>query len=335
MQVMANKWPEKIVVLGTGGTIAGLASSVHDNVGYAAAELGVDQLVRSLPQPVGCLYELVSEQIAQVDSKNMRFDIWSRLAQRCTELMAQADVHGIVITHGTDTLEETAYFLHLVLARSGRCPKPVVLTGAMRPASALMPDGPQNMLDALSVAAHPGASGVTVVFAGTIHSALDVQKIHTYRLDAFDSGDTGPLGHVEAGMIRMGRGGWPDASGEAALEVAIPTAKDCWPRVEIIMSYAGASASVVEDLLAHSRASNNPVQGIVVAGTGNGSLHEALEAALLQAQSDGVRVLRTTRCSAGRVIAGANDAIPDSAGLSPVKARIALMLRLLATGAGA
>jgi L-asparaginase len=334
MQVMANKSRKRLVVLGTGGTIAGIASSAHDNVGYTAAELSVGKLVGSLQQPIGFPYELVSEQIAQVDSKDMRFDIWCRLARRCEELMAQANVRGIVITHGTDTMEETAFFLHLVLALPGRWAKPVVLTGAMRPASALTPDGPQNMLDALAVAGHPHASGVTVVFAGTIHSALDVQKIHSYRLDAFDSGDAGPLGHVEAGLIRMGSGGWPDASGEVGLGAAIPSDKARWPRVEIIMSYAGASASMVEGLLAHGRASNNPVRGIVVAGTGNGSLHQALEAALLQAQTDGVPVVRATRCCAGRVLVGANDAIPDSAGLSPVKARIALMLRLMAAGPG-
>jgi L-asparaginase len=334
MQVMANESRQKLVLLGTGGTIAGLASSAHDNVGYTAAELSVEQLVGSLRQPIGFRCELVSEQIAQVDSKDMRFDIWCRLARRCEALMAQPDVRGIVITHGTDTMEETAYFLHLVLARPDCCAKPVVLTGAMRPASALTPDGPQNMLDALAVAGHPAAHGVMVVFAGSIHSALDVQKIHTYRLDAFDSGDAGPLGHVEAGLIRMGSGGWPDASGEATTGVAIPSDEARWPRVEIIMSYAGASASMVQGLLAHGRASNDPVQGIVVAGTGNGSLHQALEAALLKAQADGIRVVRATRCFAGRVIVGANDVIPDSAGLSPVKARIALMLRLMAAGAG-
>ncbi|MBC7707255.1 MAG: asparaginase [Rhodoferax sp.] len=330
MQVLVNKSLEKIVLLGTGGTIAGLASNNQDTVGYTAALLGVDQLIRSLPQPFKFPYGLVSEQIAQVDSKDMCFDVWSRLAQRCEALMAQPDVRGIVITHGTDTLEETAYFLHAVLTRSDRCCKPVVLTGAMRPASALMPDGLQNMLDALTVAAHPGASGVLVVFAGTIHAALDVKKSHTYRLDAFDSGEAGALGYVEAGSIRMVRGAWPGDSGEAAPENAIPATKARWPRVEIIMSYAGAGASMVDGLLSHGLASNDPVRGIVVAGTGNGSVHQALESALLRAQTQGVVVVRATRCAGGRVLAGSSDTLPDSAGLSPVKARIALMLRLIA-----
>ena len=329
MQVMVNKSRERIVLLGTGGTIAGLASSIHDTVGYKTAQLGVDRLISALPQPLGFPYELVSEQIAQIDSKDMCFDIWSRLAQRCDELMAQADVRGIVITHGTDTLEETAYFLHAVLMRSERCSKPLVLTGAMRPASALMPDGPQNMLDALAVAAYPGACGVLVVFAGAVHSALDVQKSHTYRLDAFDSGDAGALAYVEAGLIRMVRGAWPGSSGEAA-PGTIPSDHARWPRVEIVMSYAGASASMVDGLLAHGLASKDPVRGIVVAGTGNGSVHQALESALLRAQADGVLVVRATRCAEGRVLVGANDTLPDSAGLSPVKARIALMLRLMA-----
>ena len=134
----------------------------------------------------------------------------------------------------------------------------------------------------------------------------------------------------------MVRQAWPDSAGDAAPSVSVPPDKAGWPRVEIIMSHAGASASLVEGLLAHGLASRDPVRGIVVAGTGNGGLHEVLESALLRAQADGVRVVRATRCTAGRVLAGANDSIPDSAGLSPVKARIALMLRLMAAaGAGA
>ena len=131
---------------------------------------------------------LVAEQVAQIDSKDMGFDIWRHLALRCAHWLAQADVAGIVITHGTDTLEETAFFLQAVLAPA----KPVVLTCAMRPATALAPDGPQNVLDAVAVAAAAGARGVVVVCAGTIHGAADVAKQHTYRLDAFSSGDAGP-----------------------------------------------------------------------------------------------------------------------------------------------
>ena len=147
-------------------------------------------------------------------------------------------------------------------------------------------------------------------------------------------GDAGPLGYVEAGLIRMLRGDWPGTSGDVAPGGALPSGKAQWPRVEIIMSYAGAGASMVEALREHGLTSNYPVRGIVVAGTGNGSVHQALESALLRAQAQGVRVVRSTRCATGRVLVGANDAIPDSAGLSPVKARIALMLGLVAADPG-
>jgi L-asparaginase len=226
-----------------------------------------------------------------------------------------------VITHGTDTLEETAFFLQAVLAPS----KPVVLTCAMRPATALLPDGPQNLVDAVAVAAWAGARGVVAVCAGTIHAARDVAKRHTYRLDAFGSGDAGPVGYVEEGRLRLLRE-WPGDRGEGGDRSALLgkfTGCKRWPRVEIVTSHAGAGAAVVEALLAQG------VDGLVVAGTGNGSVHGELEAALLRARAAGVKVVRATRCAQGEVLARPGDALPHSAGLSPVKARIALLLALL------
>ena len=312
---------KKILILGTGGTIAGRAASALDNLGYQAAAIGVAELLADLPG-LDHAGAIESEQVAQIDSKDMGFAVWAQLAARVEHFLGQSEVQGIVITHGTDTLEETAYFLQTVCQPT----KPVVLTCAMRPATALAPDGPQNLLDALSVARHPGAQGVLVVCAGSIHSALDVQKVHTYRLDAFSSGDAGPLGYVEEGRLRLLRN-WPSAEDGRAYHAmkkrADWLAGENWPRVEIIMSYAGVSGAMVRALVADG------VQGLVVAGTGNGSLHQTLEAALLEAQAAGVAVLRATRCLNGRVLSQPSDRIPDSQGLSPVKARIALMLRLL------
>ncbi len=304
----------KIVVLGTGGTIAGTAANAGDNIGYTAAQVGVAQLLEAIPQLRG--RDLVAEQVAQIDSKDMSFAVWQKLVARCAHWLAQDDVQGIVITHGTDTLEETAFFLQAVLNPV----KPVVLTCAMRPATALVPDGPQNVLDAMAVAEAPGARGVTAVCAGTVHTAREARKVHPYRIDAFGSGDAGVLAYVEEGVVRRVRD-WPDSPVLSSLEqVARATA---WPQVEIVMNYAGASGTIVDALVGRG------VRGIVVAGTGNGSLHHDLEAALLRAQAEGVRVVRATRCEFGRVLDQAGDAIVDSAGLSPVKARIALMLELL------
>jgi L-asparaginase len=332
--VTMPQMPEKIVVLGTGGTMAGTARCAADNVGYTAAQVGVAQLLDAVPGLSRVLAgrSLVSEQVAQIDSKDMGCAVWQQLALRVTHHLAQADVSGVVITHGTDTLEETAYFLHAVLPASQQMGKPVVLTCAMRPASSTAPDGPQNLLDAVAVAMTPGACGVLAVCAGTVHGALEVQKVHPYRLDAFNSGDAGPVGYVEEGVMRLVRN-WPLArvnTDDGAIGKIANVA--AWPRVEIVMSYAGASGAIVEALLAPRGAGMPevaPVQGLVVAATGNGTVHGELEAALIKAQARGVNVVRATRCTNGRVLPTPGNVLPDSQGLSPVKARVALMLALL------
>ncbi|KQW57445.1 asparaginase [Variovorax sp. Root411] len=309
----------RVVVLGTGGTIAGRAASSGDNIGYTAGQVGVADLLGGIEAPDGVLLE--AEQVAQVDSKDMSFAIWQQLARRCAHWLAQPDVAGVVITHGTDTLEETTFFLHSVLAPS----KPVVLTCAMRPATALAPDGPQNVRDAISVAATQGARGVTVVCAGTIHSGIDIQKVHTYRPDAFASGDAGPVGYVEEGEVRLVRA-WPEGTASRAAEIFLEAAVQ-WPRVEIVMSHAGASGAVIDALLQSGGA--DPLRGLVLAATGNGTLHHALEAAALKAQDAGVAVVRATRCANGRILPKTGDALREAGALTPVKARIALMLELL------
>jgi L-asparaginase len=312
MQVIGKK----IVVLATGGTIAGTAPAATDNIGYTAAQLGVQELVAAIPALAAL--PLVTEQVAQVDSKDMSFEIWRKLAVRCERWLSQDDVGGVVITHGTDTLEETAYFLQTVLSPS----KPVVLTCAMRPATALLADGPQNLLDAIAVARSVGAKGVVAVCAGVIHGAVDVAKQHTFRLDAFSSGDAGPIGYVEEGTLRLLRD-WPTADEHAAGALKKFAEAGRWPRVEIVMNYASAGGAIVDALVAQG------VDGLVVAATGNGTVHHGLETALCKAQAQGVKVVRSTRCAQGRLLAKPDDTLPDSRGLSPVKARIALMLELL------
>ena len=307
------------MVLGTGGTLAGTSVAAHDNIGYAAAQRGIAELLGAIAPLKN--RALVSEQVAQIDSKDMDDAVWAQLAQRCAWWLAQDDVGGVVVTHGTDTLEETAYLLQALLAPS----KPVVLTCAMRPATALSPDGPQNIVDAIAVAAWPGASGVVAVCAGVIHAAVDVRKQHTYRLDAFGSGDAGPIGYVEEGRLRLLRD-WPapqDGAPHAAMAWLASGA--AWPQVEIVTSHAGSSGRIVQSLVVQG------VRGLVVAGSGNGTIHHALEAALQEAQAKGVRVMRATRCAQGRVIGHPRDAFDAGQGLSPVKARIALQLEMMAS----
>jgi L-asparaginase len=307
-----------VVVLGTGGTIAGTAALADDNVGYTAAQLGAAQLVAAIPALGRTPIEV--HQIAQLDSKDMDFAVWRALAVAVDAQLARAEVCGVVVTHGTDTLEETAYFLQRVLAPA----KPVVLTAAMRPATSLQADGPQNLLDAVCVAQVPGARGVVAVLAGVVHGALDVRKVHSYRLDAFASGDAGPLAHIEQGRLRQHRS-WP--AGESLGLARLPSDGAPWPRVEIVTSHAGSSATLVPAL---QRAG---VDGIVAAGTGNGSLHHVLEAALVVAQAAGIAVLRCTRCLGGSVIdaapVSAPPTLPSAGALTPVQTRVELVLRLL------
>lgn len=317
---------KKVAVIGTGGTIAGRATNSSDNVGYVAGLIGISELLRSVPGLTGA-DAIVAEQITQIDSKDMSFAVWVHLAKRVAHFLEREDVQGLVITHGTDTLEETAFFLQLLLNPA----KPVVLTCAMRPATALFPDGPQNVLDAVAVARYVGARGVLTVCAGVIHGSIDVQKVHNYRLDAFSSGDAGPIGYVEEGASRLCRN-WPESQypwSESAIKKIVNMATDNnWPKVEIVMNYAGASGSVINALVATG------VEGIVVAGTGNGTIHKDLELALLAARGSGVRVMRSTRCAMGHVLAGSNDLFEDAAGLTPVKARVALILDLLRAKVG-
>lgn len=310
---------KKIVILGTGGTIAGMASDVSSNINYTAGQVGVSQLVGAIDFLNGAIE---TEQVAQIDSKDMSFEVWTALANRVQHHLAQNDVQGVVITHGTDTLEETAYFLQSVLNPG----KPVVLTCAMRPASALVPDGPQNIQDAVAVARHMGAQGVTVVCSGVIHSAMDVQKIHTYQLNAFGSGDAGAIGFIEENNLKLVRN-WPQSQQirlqSATEKIAILNQAKSWPKVDIVMSYAGVNGALVDALVAQG------LQGLVVAGTGNGTVHQSLHEALLKAQAQGVQIIRSTLCTQGRVLARSDDSFPASNSLSPVKARIDLMLVLM------
>jgi L-asparaginase len=321
----------KLVVLGTGGTIAGTAAHASDHTGYTAGQLGVAELLGAVPGLDAAALEV--EQVAQLDSKDMDHATWQRLARRVAEHLARAEVQAVLVTHGTDTLEETAWFLHRVLAAD----KPVVLVSAMRPATALQPDGPQNLLDAVAVARCPGARGVMAVAAGRVINAADLRKVHPYRLDAFDAGEAGALALVEQGQVRPLRP-WPGA--RAVVNLAdLPDDPAQWPWVALLVSHAGADARTVEALLAQG------VRGLVVAATGNGTVHAAWGLVLERAAAAGVAVARATRCGQGSLVGegadtlarwatdGVIEALAGAGALTPVQARVELMLAL-ATGAG-
>lgn len=320
---------QKIVFLGMGGTIAGTAPNSGDNVGYTAAQVGVQALMQSvpsLPQILGT-HQAVAEQVCQIDSKDLVCNDWLALLSRLQHWLGMPDVAGVVVTHGTDTLEETAYFLSRAVSVQQLAHKPVVLTCAMRPASSQAPDGPGNMADATAVALCKEARGVLVVCAGKVHSAFHVQKVHPYRVDAFDSGEAGPIGLVEEGRVRLLTDFPRTEFGQEMVDIARLHASN-WPRVELLFSHAGASGNLVRALLSVP-VGQDPLRGIVVAGTGNGTIHKDMERALKEAQELGIRVVRTSRCAYGQVVGdspAARSGAFASYGLSAVKARIALML---------
>jgi L-asparaginase len=306
-----------VVVLATGGTIAGTAARADDHVGYRAGQLGAEALIAAVPALAARPIE--AETLARLDSCDMDHATWLQLRERVHAQLARPEVAGVVVTHGTDTLEETAYFLHRTLA----APRPVVLTAAMRPATALSADGPQNLLDAVTLAAEPGAGGVLVAFAGKVYAGTDLRKVHGYRVDAFDAGEAGVLGVMADGALRRFRP-WPDAPLHRAA-AALPQAEH-WPAVEIVTSHAGARGAGVDALVAAG------ARGLVIAGTGNGSVHRALLDAARRAQSAGVVVRRASRCQLGGVVGSRPDALPSAGVLTAPQARIELLLDLIADG---
>ena len=298
---MKAKKTKKIVVLATGGTIAGLASDASKPQNYTAGQVDVADLLQGVASEG---LELLTEQVAQIDSKDMSFAVWQSLLARVAHWVGQDDVQGVVITHGTDTLEETAYFLQVVLQPT----KPVAMTCAMLPANAPDSDGPGNLKDALAWVQVPGSQGVTVVCAGQVHAGNAVQKSHSHQRNPFTS----------------------QAKAMHPAHLRVPSAAQLLgclhgPRVELVQNHAGADGRLVRALMAQ-----DAPHGWVVAGTGNGTLHHDLEAALLDAQKLGTQVLRASRCAQGGVQSREADVLPHAGSLTAVQARVALLLHLVA-----
>ncbi len=305
------------MVIGTGGTIAGAATRPGAHLGYQAGALAAQALVDAVPALAGRAVE--AHSLAQLDSSDMDHATWRALARAVAAHLARPEVAGVVVTHGTDTLEESAVFLHHTVAAA----KPVVMTAAMRPATAPSPDGPQNLLDAVTLAAMPGVRGVLLAFGGAVYAGTEARKVHGYRLEAFTGGDAGPLALWQDGRLRVLRA-WPVVGGEAAAALAVPETD--WPVVDIVTSHAGVRVAALEALVSAG------ARGIVIAGTGNGSVHHALLGAAEAVQAQGVRVWRASRCLAGGVVDGgdpAADALRSAGDATPAQARVRLLLELL------
>lgn len=311
----------EVVILATGGTIAGSGES---SVGarYRAAKLPIDKLLQAVPE-IHNLAQLRGDQVAQVSSQAMTSEIWLTLARQVNEHVNKNSVSGVVITHGTDTLEETAYFLDLVIQTK----KPVVVVGAMRPPSSLSADGHLNLYNAVALAASSKARnrGVMVVMNNVIHAARSVTKTHTTAVHAFQSPGKGPLGAIDYGQINFYR----QAERVNRSPFNIQNI-DRLPDVDIVYGYVNASPLPIHALV------NAGTKGIVHAGVGNGNLFPSVKKALVQAIRQGTVVVRSSRVSAGHVSRNAeiNDdkwgfVVADD--LNPQKARILLMLALTQT----
>ena len=311
-----------VVILATGGTIAGSAASDTATTGYKAGALGIDVLINAVPE-IKNFANVTGEQIASLDSKDMSDDVWLKLSKRVNELLAQKDVDGIVITHGTDTLEETAYFLNLTVQSK----KPVVITGAMRPATAISADGPMNLLNAVRLASDPASRdrGVLVCLNDQIDSARNVTKTHTTSVDTFKS-PLGPIGFMNDGHPTFYNQVDRRHAGNTEFDVRNLTKL---PYVKIIYSHANDDALFVDAAI------NAGVKGIIYAGTGNGSVHKDAESALARASKAGIIVVRSTRVGGGTVIPAEQSYIDagflDGDSLNPQKCRILLQLALTKT----
>lgn len=312
-----------IKILATGGTIAGSASSATQMTGYTAGAIGIQVLIDAVPQ-MKDVANITGEQVCKISSNNMTDEIWLTIGKRVNELLKDKNVDGIVITHGTDTLEETAYFLNLVV----KSDKPVVLVGAMRPATAMSADGPVNLLNAVKLAASKEAvgKGVLIALNDEINSARDASKTNTTHVSTFKAPELGYLGYMNNGKPYFYRETTRRHTSKTEFDIS---KLDKLPSVEIVYGRAGENRVIVDAIAASG------AKGIIYAGTGNGSIHDAAEAGLLDAQKKGAVIVRTSRTGNGTVI----NSIPkwdqqnflkgDS--LSPHKARILLSLALTKT----
>lgn len=347
---------QTVRVLGTGGTIAGTAPAGAPDNTYQAAQLAVEDLLRPLlPGLAGRIDRVQAVQVAQLDSRSMSHAVWQRLAAELQAGLDDPAVVGQVVTHGTDTLEETAVFLQGVL----RGTRPVVLTAAMRPATSPQADGPGNLTQALHLAADSAAQGVLMAFAGQAWPAVEVRKVHPFSMQAFGAGDGQPVarwldqawvwtsGAADGLVSRAGHGPYRWAE-----PVQMPENLDDWPRVEIVHSHAGADGQWVDRLLAedhaaaagpaegsaspHAKGRQVPVSGLVISATGNGSIHDQLHRALTEAVDGGrltrQQILVATRCTQGWIVGSPEHGWPVARDLTPAQARVALMLELARRG---
>jgi L-asparaginase len=311
----------RVALLATGGTIAG-AQAQANAAGYIPGAWSVEQLIDAVPG-LNDVARIQAEQVANIGSENMSHAVWAVLAKRVAALADDQDIHGIVITHGTDTLEETAYFLSLV----AHTDKPLVLVGAMRPATALGAEGPANLYNAVALAASDAARGrgPLVVMNEDIHYAREAQKISSSSVCAFASPNRGRAGVMHGGKPRFYSHNTTRHTRDSEFTLSALEAA-AWPRVDVVYAHAGMDGLLIDALAGHAR-------GIVLAGVGDGHATDEAWSALTRAHAAGVAVVRASRTGSGLVtpegeVHRVGTRFIAAGELNPQKARILLMLAL-------
>ncbi len=318
---MSHQKNLKTVVLGTGGTIAGLSAQAANPAIYKSGQLGVADLIgqAGLKQS-----QIEFEDVAKIDSKNIGLTVWQQLLMALNTAQAREDVAAVVITHGTDTLEESAFLIDAF----GPWPKPVIMTCAMKPADHPQADGPANLQDALLLANSPDLHGVYVVFNGQAHHSLHVQKISTDESHAFSSG---PLGIAAAknGIFWELNDLKKTARRFVTPSIAYFLEQSHWPRVEWLTHHAASTSDCIEALVHPLKPAAQALRAIVVAGTGAGTFKPDWEQALHRAVSSGIEVWISSRCAWGQALPQAQQNVGELTDLPPAKACMALALSVM------
>lgn len=323
--MIALVWSQKpkIRIIATGGTIAGVSTSATKS-NYKAGEVGIQQLLLAVPE-INAIAEVSGEQLVKIGSQDMNDDVWLKLAKRINELLNKEGFDGVVITHGTDTMEETAYFLNLTVNSS----KPVVMVGAMRPSTGMSADGPLNLYNAVAVASDKNAQnrGVMVVMNDVVLDAKDVIKTNTLAVETFKGANFGNLAYIHNGKPFFTRLVQNKHTTQSVFDIQN---LNSLPKVGIVYGYSNASELPMKALIDAQYA------GIVYAGVGNGNFYHKLFELAVDAQKKGIQIVRSSRVPMGATTLDAeiDDAqyhFVASQALNPQKARVLLMLSLTKT----
>ena len=313
----------KIRIIATGGTIAGVSESSTSSA-YSAGQVSIQTLIDAVPQML-YLADISGEQLVNIGSQDMNDEVWLKLAKRINQLLNEEGYDGVVVTHGTDTMEETAYFLNLTV----KSDKPVILAGSMRPSTAISADGPANLYNAVAAAVSPNVKGIGVLCCmnNQLLDAKTVIKTHTIDCDTFEGGPSGIIGYVYNGEAHI----LQTPNNLHTLKSEFDVSKlDKLPKVGIVYGYANASPLPMQAFV------DNKFDGIVLAGVGDGNFYKDVFDVAVKAQNSGIQIVRSSRCPTGPTCL--NSEVDDAKyhfvaalELNPQKARVLLMLALTKT----